>query len=137
MGSARSVTRRDFLKSAAAGAAALAAAPLSSQASAPERSVPAAVPISPEAELRALSASEVLTAERTGSDHMVDVIKSLDIEYACANPGSSFRGLHESIVNYGGNRSPEFILRDYVKWTTFPPPSPISPSPRRAPTRWR
>ncbi len=27
----------------------------------------------------------------------------------CANPGSSFRGLHESIINYGGNHSPEFI----------------------------
>jgi thiamine pyrophosphate-dependent acetolactate synthase large subunit-like protein len=27
----------------------------------------------------------------------------------CSNPGSSFRGLHESIINYGGNRRPEFI----------------------------
>ena len=36
---------------------------------------------------------------------MVDVIKSLGFEYVCANPGSSFRGLHESIVNYGGNKS--------------------------------
>jgi thiamine pyrophosphate-dependent acetolactate synthase large subunit-like protein len=40
---------------------------------------------------------------------MVDVIKNLDIEYVCANPGSSFRGLHESVINYGGNRSPELI----------------------------
>ena len=40
---------------------------------------------------------------------MVDVIKSLGVDYVCANPGSSFRGLHESIINYGGNRSPEFI----------------------------
>ena len=40
---------------------------------------------------------------------MVDVIKSLDFEYVAANPGSSFRGLHESIVNYGGNTAPEFI----------------------------
>ncbi len=52
---------------------------------------------------------EVLTADRTGSDFMVDVIKSLGIEYVCANPGSSFRGIHESIINYGGNRNPEFI----------------------------
>jgi len=37
------------------------------------------------------------------------VIKSLGFEYVCANPGSSFRGLHESIINYGGNKSPEFI----------------------------
>src|ERR1044071_3823069 len=40
---------------------------------------------------------------------MVDVIKSLDFEYVAANPGSSFRGIHESIVNYGGNTAPEVI----------------------------
>jgi len=33
--------------------------------------------------------------ERCGSDYMVDVIKSLGFDYVCANPGSSFRGLHE------------------------------------------
>ena len=43
------------------------------------------------------------------SDFMVDVIKSLGIEYVASNPGSSFRGLHESIVNYGGNSQPEFL----------------------------
>jgi hypothetical protein len=37
---------------------------------------------------------------------MVDVIKSLGFEYVAANPGSSFRGLHESIINYGGNKNP-------------------------------
>src|SRR5258706_5325373 len=52
---------------------------------------------------------EVLTEGRSGSDFMVDVIKSLDVPYVCANPGSSFRGLQESIVNYSGNTSPEFI----------------------------
>ena len=30
-------------------------------------------------------------------------------EYIASNPGSSFRGLHESFVNYGGNRSPEWL----------------------------
>ena len=40
---------------------------------------------------------------------MVDVIKSLNVEYVAANPGSSFRSLHESVVNYGGNKSPELI----------------------------
>src|SRR5262249_57204859 len=67
------------------------------------------VPKPPAGELGALPASEILTADRTGSDFMVDVIKSLGIDYACANPGSSFRGLHESIINYGGNHSPELI----------------------------
>jgi acetolactate synthase I/II/III large subunit len=47
--------------------------------------------------------------ERPGSDFMVDVIKSLGIEYCAANPGSSFRGLHESMINYGGNSNPELL----------------------------
>jgi len=52
---------------------------------------------------------EVLTAERPGSDFMVDILKYLGFEYVCANPGSSFRSLHESIINYGGNKAPELI----------------------------
>ena len=40
---------------------------------------------------------------------MVDVIKSLDIEYLPSNPASSFRGLHESLINYGDNKKPEFL----------------------------
>jgi thiamine pyrophosphate-dependent acetolactate synthase large subunit-like protein len=40
---------------------------------------------------------------------MVEVIKSLGFEFVAANPGSSFRGLHESIINYGGNRMPELL----------------------------
>ena len=47
--------------------------------------------------------------QRAGSDFMVDVFKSLGFDYMFANPGSSFRGLHESIINYGGNKSPELI----------------------------
>ncbi len=65
--------------------------------------------MSPVAEEGTPSNVGVLTVDRTGSDFMVDVIKSLGIEYICANPGSSFRGLHESVINYGGNRDPEFI----------------------------
>ncbi len=53
--------------------------------------------------------ADVLTSGRSGSDFMVDVIKSLGFDYVCANPGSSFRGLQESIVNYGGNTRPEFL----------------------------
>jgi thiamine pyrophosphate-dependent acetolactate synthase large subunit-like protein len=65
--------------------------------------------MSREAEAGDPSSVEVLTTDRPGSDFMVDVIKSLGIEYVCANPGSSFRGLQESVVNYGGNKAPEFI----------------------------
>jgi thiamine pyrophosphate-dependent acetolactate synthase large subunit-like protein len=44
-----------------------------------------------------------------GSDFMVDVIKTLNIDYVCSNPASSFRALHESLIDYGGNTKPEFI----------------------------
>ena len=40
---------------------------------------------------------------------MVDVIKSLDIKYLPANCASSFRAIHESLINYGGNKMPEFL----------------------------
>ena len=46
---------------------------------------------------------------RPGSDFMVDVIKTLDIKYLPCNPASSFRALHESLIDYGANKSPEFL----------------------------
>jgi len=46
---------------------------------------------------------------KPGSDFMVDVIKTLDIKYLPCNPASSFRALHESLIDYGGNKQPEFL----------------------------
>ncbi len=48
---------------------------------------------------------------RPGSDLMVQVLRDLGIEYVAANPGSSFEGIQESIINYGTppNVMPEFI----------------------------
>jgi acetolactate synthase I/II/III large subunit len=46
---------------------------------------------------------------RPGSDFMVDVIKTLDIKYLPANPASSYRGLHESLIDYGKNSMPEYL----------------------------
>lgn len=54
-------------------------------------------------------AAAVQVASAHASDFMVDVIKSVGIDYIFSNPGSSFLGLHESLVNYGGNKAPEFI----------------------------
>ncbi len=45
-----------------------------------------------------------------GSDVIVDVLQALDYEYVALNPGATFRGLHDSLVNYGGNTAPETIL---------------------------
>ena len=51
-------------------------------------------------------------AARYGSDLIVDLMKILGIEYVALNPGSSFRGIHDSLVNYESGRqpNPEMIL---------------------------
>jgi acetolactate synthase I/II/III large subunit len=45
-----------------------------------------------------------------GSDVVVDLLKAFEIEYVALNPGATFRGLHDSLVNYGGNHAPEIVL---------------------------
>jgi acetolactate synthase-1/2/3 large subunit len=95
------IERRTFLQQTAlAGAAAL--VPAAANAQAP--GAPPPVAAEPAADEHVLGEHE-----RAGSDVMVDVLKTLDFDYICANPGSSFRGLHESMINYGGNTAPELI----------------------------
>jgi len=107
------VGRRGFLKGAAAGAAALVADTAGVKAQeVPKRE--AATPL-PSSRLAAAESAppaprvDVYNTDRPGSDFMIDVIKSLGFEYVLANPGSSFRGLHESLVNYGKNKMPELL----------------------------
>jgi thiamine pyrophosphate-dependent acetolactate synthase large subunit-like protein len=50
-----------------------------------------------------------LTHGKPGSDFMLDVIRSLDIDYAFTNPASSCRGLHDSMITYGDNKKPELL----------------------------
>ena len=45
-----------------------------------------------------------------GSDYLAEVMRGLGIEYVVLVPGASFRGLHDSIVNHLGNRSPSMLL---------------------------
>lgn len=107
-----SVGRRGFLKGAAAGAAAIAAAPLTAtaqEAAAPANGPAVRPPSEAERARENSAAAEVQIVEHPGSDYMVDVFKTLPIDYIFATPGSSFRSLHESFVNYGGNNKPEFI----------------------------
>ena len=51
---------------------------------------------------------------RWGSDVMVDAIKACGFPYVSLNPGSSYRGLHDSLVNYGAN-DPEMITCNHEK----------------------
>jgi acetolactate synthase-1/2/3 large subunit len=43
------------------------------------------------------------------SDVIVDLLHEYDFPFVALNPGASFRGLHDSLINYGGNK-PEMIL---------------------------
>jgi thiamine pyrophosphate-dependent acetolactate synthase large subunit-like protein len=45
-----------------------------------------------------------------GSDAVAAMLRALDIPYLALNPGASYRGLHDSIVNYLGNERPQMLL---------------------------
>ena len=56
-----------------------------------------------------MSRSDLLQPE-FGSDLVVNLLRAFGVEYAAMNPGATFRGIHDSLVNYGGNQQPELIL---------------------------
>jgi acetolactate synthase-1/2/3 large subunit len=89
------VNRRAFLAGAATGAAVV-LAQQASVASAQETAKPAIDP--------SLQANT-----RPASDYMVDIFKSFGMEYMFSMCASSFIGIHESVLNYAGNKNPEAI----------------------------
>src|SRR5262249_45168753 len=63
--------------------------------------------------LRALERPANLTgtnAPAFGSDVVADTLRALEIPYIALNPGASYRGLHDSIVNFLGNETPQMLL---------------------------
>src|SRR5262249_52497784 len=77
-------------------------------APAAEKPAPAAHP-----SLRALERPANLTgtnAPAFGSDVVADTLRALEIPYIALNPGASYRGLHDSIVNFLGNETPQMLL---------------------------
>jgi acetolactate synthase I/II/III large subunit len=117
------VDRRSFLAGiATASAAAVAANPGTASAAAATDNVPAKVS-PPSAAVAAADSGSTLATNPTpefaatdklhvsspGSDYMVDVVRNLPIDYIIATPGSTFRGIQESFINYGENVHPEWI----------------------------
>ncbi|MFH1488215.1 MAG: thiamine pyrophosphate-dependent enzyme [Pseudomonadota bacterium] len=45
-----------------------------------------------------------------GSDAVAEMLNRIGLEFVALNPGASFRGLHDSIVNYLGNKNPQILL---------------------------
>lgn len=50
------------------------------------------------------------TVRHYGSDGIADMLRRLGMPFVALNPGSSFRGLHDSLVNHLGNRDPQMLL---------------------------
>ena len=47
---------------------------------------------------------------RWGSDAVAETIRSIGVDYIALVPGASFRGFHDSIVNYLGNAEPQMVV---------------------------
>jgi acetolactate synthase I/II/III large subunit len=108
------VDRRNFLTGVAVAGAATAVTPQTGHA-VPANGAAARAPSALPPTAHTIAAETATPKELSriggvaGSDFMVDVIKTLDIKYLPSNCASSFRGIHESLINYGGNRMPEFL----------------------------
>ena len=105
--------RRRFLKGVVAAGGATIAAPkaTAAQASDPGKGGTTPLPTAATQSREREHPPEVerLTTEKTGSDFMVDVCKTLSLDYIAACPGSTFRGLQESFIDYGANKRPEWL----------------------------
>jgi thiamine pyrophosphate-dependent acetolactate synthase large subunit-like protein len=60
--------------------------------------------------LRDVPAAVPRAQEHWGSDAIAAMLRELDVPYLALNPGASYRGLHDSIVNYLGNERPQMLL---------------------------
>jgi thiamine pyrophosphate-dependent acetolactate synthase large subunit-like protein len=51
-----------------------------------------------------------VNAAQFGSDVVADALRAIEVPYIALNPGASYRGLHDSLVNYLGNTQPQMLL---------------------------
>ena len=105
-------SRRNFLKGATLAGAATLATPVATQAqvTAPRAKLKALPPGPRQIALETKAPDkDPVNQSSSGGDFMVDVMKALDIEYLAMNCASSFRGLHEAILNHGNNKTPEIL----------------------------
>ena len=106
------IGRRNFLKSASLVGAAVLTPGAAAQAlpTAAKVNLKAAVPGPKQMAAETQPPSKDPVNQTTsGGDFMVDVFKTLDIDYLSMNCASSFRGLHEAVINHAGNTKPEIL----------------------------
>ena len=102
------IGRRGFLKGAGAAGAALGAS-VAGSAKAQTQAQPSAVQPPNIAAETLPPAPDGQQQTSSGGDFMVDVLKTIGFDYCTQTPASTFRGLHEAIINYGGNKAPELL----------------------------
>ena len=104
------IGQRKFLKGVTIGGATALAGAEAQALPTPPKAVTATLP-GPKliaAETMPPDADPVLQSS-SGGDFMVDVLKTLNIDYITITCGSTFRGLHEAVINHGNNTKPEVI----------------------------
>ena len=101
------IGRRNFLKGATVAGAALGApAPAAAQPT------PAGARTTPLPDIAAETmppAADPFQQTSSGADFMLDVLKTFDFDYIPETPASTFRGLHDAIINGGMNKKPEML----------------------------
>jgi acetolactate synthase-1/2/3 large subunit len=111
----RQLDRRDFFKGAAIVGGSAIVSPLASEAATiagvADRAVRSAIRPTYKMALSETAPPQegAVTDQQPGSDFMVDVIKSIGFDFVATNPASGFRGLHESLIDYGADKSPELL----------------------------
>jgi thiamine pyrophosphate-dependent acetolactate synthase large subunit-like protein len=78
----------------------------------PARPAPARQKPDADASIAAIErpSSAGVNAPGYGSDVVAETLRALDIPYIAVTPGASYRGLHDSIINYLGNTAPQMLL---------------------------
>src|SRR5947207_8821374 len=103
---------RNFLKGATIASAAALSTPVAANTAVsgfPEQRLKAAVPGPRLAAADAMPPpADPVNQTSSGGEFMVDVLKTLNIDYLAMNCASSFRGLHEATINHGNNK-PEIL----------------------------
>ena len=104
------IGRRRFLTGATLASAAALAPPTTAAAMPAAPKPKAAVPGPHQVALETQPpVKDPVNQATSGGDFMVDVFKTLDVDYLSMNCASSFRGLHEAVINHANNSKPEII----------------------------
>ena len=105
----KAIGRRRFLKGATAAGAVLGAPAASAEPVPASSTAPSSPPLPDIARETMPPPADPVQQTSSGADFMLDVLKTFDFDYVTETPASTFRGLHEAIINYGENKKPEML----------------------------